>query len=134
MRAQIDRGLPEDIEAYLKSLRERLDSPSMILFGSMVTGTPGRWSDFDFLLIADGLPADYWERQELLWKDKPPFVDIIGFTPAEVREKMNRGLILDALLLGKVLYGDVSELKGMAARYVEESGLTRSPVGYVRAS
>ncbi len=97
----------------------------------MVAGTPTRWSDYDLMVISENLPRDFWERQELLWRGKPAFVDVIGLTPDEVRCKMGRGLVLDALLRGEVLVGDASELQEHARAYVREHGLKRTEIGYV---
>lgn len=52
-------------------------------------------------------------------------------SPNEARDGLNRGLILDALLTGRTISGDVSDLRDMAREYVEKSGLIRTQVGYV---
>ena len=131
MCAQLDRGLPGDIETYLKSLKRTLGSIAVVLFGSRATDSQNLRSDCDLMVIADGLPIDFWERQEFLWRGKPSSVDAIGLTREEVRQMINRGLILDALLQGRVIHGDISELTDLARTYVEKSGLVRTPAGYV---
>lgn len=133
MCAKTDRGLPEDIEAYLKILQGSWASPAILLFGSRAGDSPSRWSDYDVLVIAEDLPQEFWERQAVLWKDKPACVDVIGLTPQEVRDIIHRGLILDALLQGKPLAGDASEFKELALAHVREHGLVRTEAGYVHA-
>lgn len=131
LRTEANRGLPEDIKAYLSSLERSLRIEAIILFGSRAGENPHRRSDYDLLIIADQLAGDLWERQEVLWRDKPGSVDVIGLTPQEVKLMIHRGLILDALLQGKVLQGDISELRDLAHAHIRKEGLVRTAVGYV---
>lgn len=131
MCAEVDRGLPEDIETYLRHLERSLNPSAIVLFGSRAGGQPGLRSDYDLLVIDEGLSTDFWERQEHLWKEKPASVDVIALTTEEIRHIIHRGLILDALLQGIVLRGDISELASLARAYIKKNDLTRTPVGYV---
>lgn len=131
---QVGDRLPEDVEKYIKMLVKRLNPDAIVLFGSRATERAHIQSDYDILVIARDLPADFWHRQDLLWEGKPFSVDVIAFTPSEIIDKMHRGLILDALLQGVVLFGDVSELKAKAEEHVERYGLKRTDAGYVRRS
>lgn len=124
--------MPADISEYIKALAQRLKAVAIILFGSRATDRAHIQSDYDLLVIVPDLPTDFWSRQDLLWKDKPFSVDAIAFTPSEVAEKIHRGLILDALLQGVVLYGEVDDLKSKAQEHVEHYDLVRTEAGYVR--
>ncbi|MDI6830368.1 MAG: hypothetical protein QME88_03430 [Actinomycetota bacterium] len=83
------------------------------------------------MVVSESLPRDFWERQELLRRGKPAFVDMIGLTPDEVRCKIGRGLVLDALLRGEVPVGDAAELRELARAYARRHGLKRTEIGYV---
>jgi predicted nucleotidyltransferase len=98
----------------------------------MATGEAHRTSDYDLLVVAQNLPLDVWERIDVLWRDKPLDVEVIGFRPKEIEEKIHRGLVLDALLLGRVLYGNVSGLQEKARHFVGEKKLVRTEAGYFR--
>ena len=127
-----NRSLPEEVEEYIGTLQERIKPQAIVLFGSRSGENPHPQSDYDIMVIAEDLPKDFWERQDSLWEGRPLCVEVIGLTPDEVASKIFRGLILDALLQGVVLRGDISELKGKAEAYLREYRLVRMPVGYVR--
>ncbi|MCL5292683.1 MAG: nucleotidyltransferase domain-containing protein [Actinobacteria bacterium] len=124
--------LPEDVARYVKALVEKLNPVAVVLFGSRATGRAHIQSDYDLLVIAPNLPGDFWVRQDLVWEGKPFSVDVIAFTLSEVIERVLRGFVLDALLQGVVLFGDIGELKARAEEHVERYGLTRTEAGYVR--
>lgn len=130
MRRETNFKLPEDIRNYIEQLTEIIHPKAIILFGSMARGEAHVQSDYDLMVIASDLPRDFWERQDLLWFGKPLSVDIIGLTPDEVITHINRGLILDALLEGIVVYGDAANLQLEAERYIQEQNLQRTPNGY----
>lgn len=130
MRRETNFKLPEDIRDYVERLAERINPKAIILFGSMARGEAHIQSDYDLMVIASDLPRDFWERQDLLWQEKPLSVDIIGLTPDEVIAHINRGLILDALLEGIVVYGGAASLRLEAERYIRDQNLQRTPNGY----
>ena len=125
-------SVPEDVAGYVDRLGERLDPDAVVLFGSRAGAHAHLQSDYDLLVIAEDLPADFWQRQDLLWEGKPHSVDVLGFTPEEVRGGIYRGLILDALLQGTSLYGDPAEFRRLAEEHLRTRGLVRTSAGYVR--
>lgn len=127
--------LPDDVDAYVDGLAERLKPLFVLLFGSQARGEAGRYSDYDLLIVAPNLPADYWERQRVLWRDKPAWVDVIAFSPEELPQVLHRGLVLDALLDGIFLWGDEEALTAWRERgraYIESQGLQKTPWGYFK--
>ncbi len=125
-------GCPPAIAEYVESLERRLKPQAVILFGSQARGDAGCLSDYDLLVVADELPTDFWERLNLLWEDKPPLVDVLGFTEEELMACLHRGLILDALLEGHPLVGDLELWRRRARQYLQEHGLVKKWFGYVR--
>ncbi len=130
MRTKTDLKLPEDIRSYINKLIKTLNPKAIILFGSRAREEAHLRSDYDILVIAENLPHDFWSRQDLLWQEKPLSVDIIGFTPNEIINNIHRGLILDALLVGVVLFGDISIFRQKAKQHLEKYNLQRTPYGY----
>jgi len=105
------------------------------LFGSQARGDTHRTSDCDLFVLADDLPHDYWARQEVLWQDKPLWVDVVGFTVKEAQELIHRGLILDALLDGVLLWGEETlceSLQERAQQHLLKYDLRKTPWGYYR--
>jgi len=125
---------PPDIAGYVTSLKRRLAPKAVVLFGSQARGDVHHSSDYDLLVVADDLPDDYWRRIDLLWQDKPPMVDVLGFTEEEMWACLHRGLVLDALLEGRSLVGDIGAWRQRARRYLREYGLVKKWFGYVRRS
>jgi len=127
-------SLPPDVAAYVDDLERRYRPLFILLFGSQARGAADRVSDYDLFVVAD-LPADYRERQTLLWAGKPTWVDVVAFTPTELGQVLHRGLILDALLDGVLLYGDERAFRDWQQRartHVREHGLHKTPWGYFR--
>jgi len=125
-------SLPLHIRKYIDLLIEQLRPKGILLFGSVARGEAHKTSDYDLLVVAEDIPLDFWERTDLLWKEKPLDVEIVGFRPQEIEDTIHRGFILDILLTGKVLYGDLSELQKRAKRFVSEKKLMRTAYGYFR--
>ena len=107
----------------------------MLLFGSQARGDTHRTSDYDLFVLADDLPHDYWARQKVLREDRPLWVDVVGFTVEEAQELIHRGLILDALLDGVLLWGEealLGSLQERAERHLLKYNLRKTPWGYFR--
>lgn len=132
MRYRDSGSLPLHVREYVDSLVERLRPRAILLFGSVARGETHRTSDFDLLVVAEDLPFDFWERTDLLWVDKPFDVEVVGFRSQEIEDTIHRGFILDVLLTGKVLYGNLSDLQEKARRFVSERKLVRTRYGYFR--
>lgn len=117
---------------YLNSLELRLRLKAVVLFGSAARGEADRWSDLDLCVISEDLPVDFRERLDLLWKDKPAGMDVVGFRSEEVAELLFRPMVLDILLEGKVISGNADNLRFLARSYVEKEKLERTPYGYAK--
>ena len=133
MRQEGFGSCPPYVEEFIKRLKERAPVCFMLLFGSQARGEGHRYSDYDLFVVAKELPQDFWERIRLLTTDKPAWIDVIGFTVDETRKLIHREIILNALLEGKLLWGDENlfkELKTLAEHYLKRKKLKKMPWGY----
>ena len=115
---------------YIARLSRKLKEVRVVLFGSQATGENCRYSDYDLLVISDGLPSDFHKRIDLLWEEKPSFIDAIGLKVDEIKEMIHRTLILKALTQGVVLKGNINFLRTLAHRYMKKEGLIPTPIGF----
>jgi len=115
---------------YIAKLSQKLKGVKVILFGSRAAGENCRYSDYDLLVISDSLPSDFHKRLDLLWEEKPSFIDAIGLKVNETEEMIHRTLILKALTQGVVLKGNVDFLKTVAHSYIKKEGLIPTPIGF----
>lgn len=102
-----------------------------VLFGSRARAdaTPG--SDWDILVLAEGLPEHPLERHTLLKRRLPAdsrgSVSILARTPDEFKSHLP-SLYLDIALDGRILYdprGYASDRLGALRRSIEKAGLYR---------
>jgi predicted nucleotidyltransferase len=114
-RAERER-LIERARSYARALEARLPVRAVVLAGSVARGDFNLWSDIDVLVVADALPERLPDRLALLAADAPAGVQVVGFTPDELRLAARRGnrLVLDAAAHGILLAGDAAAL-GVAA-------------------
>jgi predicted nucleotidyltransferase len=106
----------DTVEALRRALGERL--VAVVLFGSRARGTASRDSDWDLLVIAEGLPERPFDRHLHLMRLLPPAcggVSILAKTPEEFRGNIP-SLYLDIGLDGRILY----DPDGYAARRLAE--------------
>lgn len=101
-----ETGVPEQLVAALKSgLGEHL--VAVVLFGSRARGDASPESDWDVLVIAEGLPERRLDRQILLHGllplELPGSVSVVGRTPDEFESHLP-SFYLDVALDGRVLY------------------------------
>lgn len=75
---------------HVRRLSERLPVRQAAVVGSVARGDFNVWSDVDVVVVADGLPERRLERLELLMEGRPPRVEPIGFTPAELADARRR--------------------------------------------
>ena len=115
---------------YITLLSQKLKGVKIILFGSRATGENCCYSDYDLLVISDSLPSDFHKRLDLLWEEKPCFIDAIGLKVDEIEETIHRTLILKALTQGVVLKGNIDFLKTFARKYIKKEGLIPTPIGF----
>lgn len=76
---------------HVARLARRLTIERAAVVGSVARGDFNVWSDVDLVIVADGLPERLPERLELLMDGRPPRVEPIGLTPAELEEARRRG-------------------------------------------
>ncbi|TAK34941.1 MAG: nucleotidyltransferase domain-containing protein [Chloroflexota bacterium] len=117
------------VEALRAGLGDRL--VAVVLFGSRARGDAHEWSDWDLLVIAEGLPENPFERSRFLARMLPlrcrGEVSIIARTPQEF-ESAVQSLYLDIALDGWVLYDPhqyAAKRLAMLQRLIERLGLYR---------
>ena len=95
----------QTVEALRKALFGRL--VSVVLFGSRARGDARETSDWDLLVIAEGLPAKSLNRNLYLRGLLPPewrgSISLLAKTPEQFRGSV-ASLFLDVALDGQVLY------------------------------
>lgn len=136
-RTQIEHTPPPDeasiagqaVAALHAGLGDRL--VAVVLFGSRARGDARPDSDWDLLVIADGLPEKRFDRHLSLKRLLPPMyrgaISLIARTPAEFEEHLP-SLYLDIALDGRILH----DPQGYAAdrllslhRLISHKGLRR---------
>ncbi len=116
------------VEALSRSLGDRL--LAVVLFGSRSRGEAGEGSDWDLLVVVEGLPESPLERHIPLKRLLPPgceAVSLLPRTPEEFEDHMP-SLYLDIALDGKILYdpqGYMAERLSHIRRLIGELGLYR---------
>jgi predicted nucleotidyltransferase len=75
---------------HVRQLSNRLPVRQAAVVGSVARGDFNVWSDVDVVVVADGLPERTLDRLELLMEGRPPCVEPIGFTPAELADARRR--------------------------------------------
>ncbi len=125
----LEREVPQKaVEALRAGLGERL--VAVVLFGSRARGDHRPESDWDLLVIAEGLPEHPWDRRMLL--NRLLFgcrgsVSLIARTRQEFESHVP-SLYLDIALDGRILYdptGYAAERLAHLRRLIEEAGLYR---------
>jgi predicted nucleotidyltransferase len=123
------------VEALQMGLGERLRA--VVLFGSRARGDARPESDWDFLVIAEGLPERAFDRHLLIKQRLPSMcrgaVSILARTPEEFERRLP-SLYLDIALDGQIAYdphGYARERLAAIRQIIEEAGLyrVRSPAG-----
>lgn len=123
--------LSKEVIEYLENLSKRLAIKTVILFGSRQKGKQFKYSDYDLFLISDTLPENYSERIDLIWQDKPLWVNVIPWRAKEIRDNIHRPFILQILLNGEIIYGSNDEFKKLANEYVTFNQLVETKYGFV---
>jgi len=120
----------------VSSLSNRL--LAVVLFGSRARGEATEDSDWDLLVIAEGLPAKLFERHLYLRRMLPSTcrgsLSILAKTPRQFEAGVS-SLYLDIALDGRILYdpgGYASERLGRLRELMGKLGLRRerTPEGY----
>ncbi|MHA1838506.1 MAG: nucleotidyltransferase domain-containing protein [Candidatus Ranarchaeia archaeon] len=117
MAIQINElGLPytEEIDAFVRKAIKVLSPKLIVLFGSMARDSYGAASDVDIMVVSDRLTHNYNDRLEVLSLLNETFapIEVVGYTTDELERLIRnaRGLVLNALSEGKVLYYEANYL------------------------
>ncbi|MEW6233456.1 MAG: nucleotidyltransferase domain-containing protein [Chloroflexota bacterium] len=117
------------VESLRNALGERLIA--VVLFGSQARGDVHEASDWDLLVIAEGLPGKSFERHLFLKRLLPPScrggISLIAKTPQEFQSRLP-SLFLDMALDGRILYdpqGYGAAKMAALRRLIRRSGLYR---------
>jgi len=117
------------VEALANGIGNRL--VAVVLFGSRARGDAKPWSDWDLLVIAEGLPEHPFDRQllinRMLFGKCDGGVSVVARTPQEFESHVP-SLYLDIALDGRVIYdpaGYAAERLATLRRLIEEAGLYR---------
>ena len=82
---------------------------AVVVVGSVARGDFNKWSDIDVLVVRDDLPDSLGDRLALLAPtSRPPGVEAILWTPAELATRRRRGtdpLANETYEVGVVVYG-----------------------------
>lgn len=134
--SHLQKGIPEQaVGALRSSLGDRL--VAVVLFGSRARGEAAAESDWDLLVIAEGLPEHPLHRHALLKPLLPADlrgeVSLLAKTPAEFEGNLP-ALYLDIALDGRILYdpcGYAADRVGALRRIIDRAGLyrERTPAG-----
>ena len=122
------------VRRYHEHLNRQVKVDCAVVFGSVARGENNRYSDIDLLVVAADLPADFWRRLDLLWEEKPPELDVLGFTPAEVKARISRPLLLDAFGEGITVQGRAAPFRRLARGYLRKNNLRKVWFGYLPAT
>lgn len=99
--------LEAEIQRYLSLLEEHYQPERVLLFGSLVSGETGSWSDIDLVIIKETDECFLDRTREVMQLLRPQVgVDILVYTPAEfARLSQERAFVRDEIVgRGKVLY------------------------------
>jgi predicted nucleotidyltransferase len=127
---RISKALEEKKRERIEELRLRFceDALLVVLFGSRARGDATAVSDYDFLVVVEGVRKEFlleWPAQIFIFG-----LDIIG---DEIRS-MNT-IVIDALIEGKLICGDVKlfkDLRNLALKEIEGRRLKKTKIGWVR--
>jgi len=83
----------------------KMGALKVILFGSLARGTPTLSSDLDLLIVLDD-KQDFLNRTASVYKRLKPRtgVDLLIYTPEEIKKMENNPFFRQSLAQGRVLY------------------------------
>lgn len=127
---RLEQEIPKQAVAALQAaLGDRL--MAVVLFGSRARGDARETSDWDLLVIAEGLPEKMFERhlflKGLLPSDCRGAISLLAKTPEEFESHL-ASLYLDIALDGQILYdprGYAHQRLASLRRLISKAGLYR---------
>ena len=96
-----------ELNRYVDLLRDFYHPQSIILFGSMVSGTTHEWSDLDLVIVKETTQRFLDRTKEVIQLLQPRVgIDILVYTPVEFENLCKeRAFFREAILgKGKILY------------------------------
>ncbi len=99
--------LETELARYVRLLREHYAPLRIILFGSLVTGEIGPWSDIDLVIVKETDRRFLDRTRDVLELLRPEVgLDVLVYTPAEFQQVTEqRAFVRDEIVgKGKVLY------------------------------
>ena len=82
----------ETLQMFINSSKKVFGNnlKAIVLFGSRVGGKARKYSDYDLLIIAEKLPSDWRQRDNLVMElDKHGISDILLYTEKEMEDAIN---------------------------------------------
>lgn len=133
--ATLDLEEQQDLHQALDWLKSILVDRliAVVLYGSRARRDHRLDSDYDLLVIAEGLPEDIVERDRFFWERRAALaarVNLVAKSP-ELFEGYLPALYLDIALDGQILYdprGYAQEKLARLRHIIEEAGLYREPI------
>jgi uncharacterized protein len=94
------------LDIAVEQIKDAFNPEQIILFGSWARGTASRRSDVDLLIIweTSDLPLTRMGKVLKLLRDAPQSVDVIVYTPSELRRCAHSPFMRRVLQEGRVLY------------------------------
>ncbi len=119
------QALVEIVARWAPAIAGILRPRAVVVVGSVARGDFNQWSDIDVLIVVDRLPQTLVERLALVaTAGRPPGVEAIVWTPAELAERRRRGhdpIANEAYEVGVVVHGALPA-DAQEARPLGESG------------
>jgi hypothetical protein len=95
--------------SYVKDVAGEVPVTVAVVFGSYARGDFNTWSDIDVLVVSDAFPPGFRERMDVLWRHRPPGIEPVGWTVAELAERRRRvdPIAVEADTVGVVVAGEL---------------------------
>lgn len=95
--------------SYVKDVAGEVPVTVAVVFGSYARGDFNTWSDIDVLVVSDAFPPGFRERMDVLWRHRPPGIEPVGWTVAELAERRRRvdPIAVEADTVGFVVAGEL---------------------------
>jgi predicted nucleotidyltransferase len=104
-RAQYKQALSAALDRILNQLTSMPEVEKVILFGSYAAGRRDLFTDLDLLVVMD-TEQDFLQRTTELYRliQTDVDVDLLVYTPEELKSQQSSGFVRHALATGQVVY------------------------------